>query len=659
MTGPAESSLDELPPEVRPFEADETRKLNDYILVEQIGKGGMGTVWKAWDRKLTRWVAVKFLNGQDEDDFARFSREAKLAARLRHPNIAAVFDTGEVPTRHAGREAVRFLAMEYIEGQSFATAEQPLAKWLEIFARIARAVDHAHKSGVVHRDLKPTNLMITREGWPYVMDFGLAKSLKAGSSVSMSGVILGTPAFMPPEQAAGRTRDIDARSDIYSLGATLYYVLTRQEPHRGEDPMDVIVKVIQKDPPRPREIVPDLSEAVEAIVLKAMARVKEARYATAGGMADDLEKLLAPGSGTIAAPPRNRTPLVFAVAAVALAALVWGLVFSRPPTPTTAPLQKPSPLTAFVARLRELKDAKKWRDARAWVDKEGGFLSDAGRASYAREIEEDCREWLNRTTASFCTDTLMGKLESPSPESFATLAAKLPPPEDVILPHAAYDWTQAILPALDDGRSDPLLKAAGRAVALDDAGENPWFRVAELAGHRALLREIGEQTKRARGAARAVVQECRSAAGALAQPWDALLRGMPPAFRSRHAAQLDKHDDAVREARRDFPEESPLLQEIDFGAILNSADAERRLEELERKLLDLDSGKLPREAQRDLLLHRVTARALAGAFRGTPPEQTAADLHKIAEALKVQGVTAEERSRFGPKVAAVFDRLLR
>src|SRR5882672_2976870 len=203
---PDASPLDEMPPEAVAFAADETRLLNDYILVEQVGKGGMGTVWKSWDRKLTRWVAVKFLNGQDADDCLRFSREAKLAARLRHPNIAAVFDTGEVPSKHAGQEPVRYLSMEFIEGQSVGIAELPLLKWLDIFARIARALDHAHRSGVIHRDIKPSNLMLTREHWPYVMDFGLAKSLKAGSSVSISGLILGTPPYMPPEQAMGNIR---------------------------------------------------------------------------------------------------------------------------------------------------------------------------------------------------------------------------------------------------------------------------------------------------------------------------------------------------------------------------------------------------------------------------------------------------------------------
>jgi len=120
MTAPAESALDELPPEARPFESDETRKLNDYILVEQIGKGGMGTVWKAWDRKLTRWVAIKFLLVAEDEDVLRFQREAKLAARLRHPNIAPIYEVGEAPATQAGQQTRHYLCMEYIDGSTMA-----------------------------------------------------------------------------------------------------------------------------------------------------------------------------------------------------------------------------------------------------------------------------------------------------------------------------------------------------------------------------------------------------------------------------------------------------------------------------------------------------------------------------------------------------------
>jgi hypothetical protein len=666
MSVPPESSLDEIPPEARAFESDESRRLDDYILVDQIGKGGMGTVWRAWDRKLTRWVAVKFLNGQDQDDYARFSREAKLAARLRHPNIAAVFDTGEVASKQAGQDSVRYLAMEFIEGQSVSTAELPLVKWLDIFARVARALDHAHRSGVVHRDIKPTNLMLTREHWPYVMDFGLAKSLKAGSSVSISGVILGTPAYMPPEQAAGRIRETDERSDIYSLGATLYYVLTRREPFRGEDSVDVIIQVLQKRPIRPREINPDLPEAVEAVILKAMAHDKEQRYASAGEMADDLERMLAAGAPLLS-PPRRRAPAVVLVALLlaSIVAIVF-MVKPRPPVlpPVDAarvPLEKPSPLPAFVARFRELKDAKQWRDARAWVEQEGGFLAPAERSDYAREIEEGCRESLQKGTAAFCTGTLTERLEASQPEfRFGTLEVDLPRPDQLLLPHPAYDWTRRLLATIDAARSEPLLQAAAESVALEDGGENPWFRAAELAATQVLLRDLQKQTERARGAPRATVKECRTAAEALAAPWDTLLRGLPPAFRNRHAATLDKHDAAIRGAREDFPSDPPYLQSIDFGKMLNTPDSELRLEEVEKRLRALRSGGgLTRESQQSLLVQLVTARALQLSYQGLGPLQIAQELLEFAEPLKKLGVTAEERSRFGPKLSAVFDRLLR
>jgi hypothetical protein len=664
MSTPPESTLDEMPPEVQAVEADQTRRLNDYILVEQIGKGGMGTVWKAWDRKLTRWVAVKFLNGQDADDFARFTREAKLAARLRHPNIAAVFDTGEVPTKQAGQDSVRYLAMEYIEGQSVATAELPLGKWLEIFARVARALDHAHRAGVIHRDIKPTNLMLTREHWPYVMDFGLAKSLKAGSSVSMSGVVLGTPSFMPPEQAGGKTREIDSRSDIYSLGATLYFVLTRQAPFQGDDSVDVIVKVLQTSPPRPREIRPDLPQGVEAVILKAMAREKDQRYGTAGDMADDLEKLA--GGGTPSAQPRSRGPAV-AVVVLSLAVLVllgWVLRMPQPaPPPSQGPAlsENPSPIAGFEAQFRKLKIAKQWRDAETLVEKSKGFLSPEEQADYAREIGEGCKNEVQKTTAAICSGVLTDRLESSEPGfKFVSLEDQLPRPDQLLLPHpAVYDWTRALLPKLDERRPDMLLQAAADAVVFDDTGDNPWFRIAELAAYNALLRELRNQTARARGAARALVQECRLAAGALAKPWDDMLAQLPPPFRKRHDVLLNNHHAAVEIARNDFPVDPDYLKSLDLADLLNKPDAEQRLVQADQKLRTLSSvGNLTQESQHSLLVNLVTVRALAGAFQGRTPEQIALALQEFAKPLKEAGVDGTERSRFGPKVAAVFDRLL-
>ena len=656
MSTPAPSILDEMPPEVQAVEADETRRLNDYILVEQVGKGGMGTVWKAWDRKLTRWVAVKFLNGQDADDFARFSREAKLAARLRHPNIAAVFDTGEVPSKQAGQDAVRYLAMEFIEGQSFATADLPLPKWLEAFARIARALDHAHRAGVIHRDIKPTNLMLTKEQWPYVMDFGLAKSIQAGSSVSMSGVILGTPSFMPPEQAGGKTREIDPRSDIYSLGASLYYVLTRRAPFNGEDSVDVIVKVLQTNPTPPRGINPEIPEPVEAVILKAMARDKDHRYATAAKMAEDLERLA--GGGAPALAPRSRAPAVaLVVLSLAVIALLgWILRRPEPAAQTSTPLLIPSQNDGFILKFEKLMDEKQWRSAQTLVE----GLRPEQRAERLQKIEDACRKEVLKATADLCGGIVIERLESPEPGfKFAALADRLPNPDQLLLPYFnEYEWTRELLPKLDDGQPGALIDAARQAAPWEHAGDSPWFRAAELAASRALLQKLKEQAANAKGGDQKLVRECRVAAEALAAPWDRMTAGLSSPFRKRHPL-IERHDAEIRAARQDFPADPEYLRDLDLGMILNTADAERRLEEVDRKLRALHGTNLTKESQHSLLVHLVTAQALAGLFQGKTEEQIAQSLRAFADGLKSAGVSEQERSRFGPKVAAVFQQLLR
>src|SRR5690349_13781779 len=195
----SKSHLDEIPQEAAQYIEDPSRQLGQYILVKQIGKGGMGAVWKAWDKKLTRWVAIKFLLVSEEEDVLRFQREAKLAARLRHPNIAPIYEVGEAPAQQAGQSTRHYLCMEYIDGQTMAgAANLPIPELIDIFMKVAQGIEAAHKAGVVHRDLKPANVMLTSDKWPYVMDFGLAKAIMAESSISVSGAVMGTPAYMPP-----------------------------------------------------------------------------------------------------------------------------------------------------------------------------------------------------------------------------------------------------------------------------------------------------------------------------------------------------------------------------------------------------------------------------------------------------------------------------
>src|SRR6185295_6588718 len=283
----SKSRLDDVPEEAAAYVEDPARQLSSYILVKQIGKGGMGAVWKAWDKKLTRWVAIKFLLVSEDEDVARFQREAKLAARLRHPNIAPIYEVGEAPATQAGSSARHYLAMEYIDGTTMAGASNlPLPELLDIFMKVAQGIEAAHKAGVVHRDLKPANVMLTSDKWPYVMDFGLAKAIMAESSISVSGAVMGTPAYMPPEQAQGQLDQIDAQSDVYSLGATMYAVFCKKQPFQGQNPMEILMKVCKEDPISMRTHNPEIPEGVEKIVLKAMAKEKSERYASAQVLAD-------------------------------------------------------------------------------------------------------------------------------------------------------------------------------------------------------------------------------------------------------------------------------------------------------------------------------------------------------------------------------------
>jgi tetratricopeptide (TPR) repeat protein/predicted Ser/Thr protein kinase len=247
-----------------------------FVCTEKLGAGGMGEVWKAWDGELSRWVALKFLRGGDADEIARFKREAHLAGKLSHPNIAAIHDVGEANGRH-------FIAMQFIDGRTL--SRRPARQAAELVRQAALAVHYAHAQGVVHRDLKPANIMAVGSH-AYVMDFGLAKATSVGSSLSASGLLVGTPAYMSPEQARGAR--VDARGDVYSLGATLYEALSGAAPFVGDDVLSILVQVAEAEPaslPVDRDL--------QTIVMKCLEKEAGRRYATAQALADDLGQWLA------------------------------------------------------------------------------------------------------------------------------------------------------------------------------------------------------------------------------------------------------------------------------------------------------------------------------------------------------------------------------
>ncbi len=269
----------------------ETSRAADYELLEEVARGGMGVVYRARQRSLNRTVALKVLLGGlfvGEEGRRRMKSEATLAARLQHRNIVPVFDTGSL-------DGQPFYSMAFVAGRTLAEVVQhgPLApvRAARYLARIAEAVHYAHGEGVLHRDLKPSNVLIDAADEPHITDFGLAKALDAAPQ-TLTGGVLGSPAYMPPEQALGRTSEVTARSDVYSLGAILYELLTGRPPFQGTNLAVVIAQVKDADPVAPRHLNSGIPADLETICLKCLEKEPARRYASAGDLADDLHRFL-------------------------------------------------------------------------------------------------------------------------------------------------------------------------------------------------------------------------------------------------------------------------------------------------------------------------------------------------------------------------------
>jgi serine/threonine-protein kinase len=292
------------------------RSFGDYELLEELGRGGMGVVYRAWHRRLQRTVALKMvLRGElaTPEDLARFEAEARAAAHLEHPHIVPVYGAGEC-------DGQAYFSMRLVEGQTLARllARGPLRTHdaARLLATVGRAVQYAHDHGILHRDLKPSNVLLDDAGQPFVTDFGLAKRAPgtagaAAGAPTASGTILGTPAYMAPEQVSGRRGTPSPASDVYSLGVILYEMLTGRPPFQAASPVDTLLLVLDQDPVRPRLLNPKVDPDLELICLKCLQKAPDLRYSSAAALADDLEAFLEGGPLSVRATGLSQVAAVF------------------------------------------------------------------------------------------------------------------------------------------------------------------------------------------------------------------------------------------------------------------------------------------------------------------------------------------------------------
>jgi serine/threonine-protein kinase len=291
------------PPPVAPAPPGlKSRFFGDYELLDEIARGGMGVVFRARQMGLNRLVALKMVQSHhllSDEARLRFQVEIEAVAQLHHPHIVSLYESGE-------QDGTHFFTMRLVEGGDLASAlgsNRPLRERIQLLVKVCRAVHYAHQRGILHRDLKPSNILVDDQGEPHVADFGLAKSLGQDTGFTFTSSVLGSPNYMAPEQATGKTRQLTTAVDVYGLGAILYHILAGRPPFQAKTPIETLRQVVDLDPPPPRAAKPATDADLETIALKCLRKEPAGRY-------DSAEELARTSSGGLKAGPSARGPSV-------------------------------------------------------------------------------------------------------------------------------------------------------------------------------------------------------------------------------------------------------------------------------------------------------------------------------------------------------------
>jgi eukaryotic-like serine/threonine-protein kinase len=392
------------------------RYFGDYELLDEVARGGMGVVYRARQVSLDRVVALKMIlagGHAGAADLERFFTEAKAVAQLQHANLVQLYESGE-------HEGLPYLTLEFVPGGSLADRLKgtplPPREAARLVEQAARGVQYAHEKGIVHRDLKPANVLLAGDGTAKVTDFGLARRADGGAGLTATGAVLGTPSYMAPEQAAGRSKGVGPAADVYGLGAVLYECLTGRPPFQAPTPLDTLMLVLKSDPVSPKELQPQVPRDLETVCLKCLQKEPAKRYASAAALAEDLRRFQA-GEPITARPVGRlergwrwcrRNPAVAGLlGAVAAALLLGAAVATWFALEAAASAERADRKALDAEKAREGEAAQAKAEARARQDAETARKQADADRQRAERREAEARTQLERARRALCTAQLM------------------------------------------------------------------------------------------------------------------------------------------------------------------------------------------------------------------------------------------------------------